>query len=48
MNWLKEAVFVPIGYQGAAQHTYTPNCDGFHESGQCKTNETIYTVVEAK
>lgn len=22
-------------YQGAAQHTYTAICDGFHEPGQC-------------
>jgi hypothetical protein len=29
----------PIGYQGAAQHTYTTACDGFHEPGQCPTSE---------
>jgi hypothetical protein len=29
--------FTPSGYQGAAQHTFTPGCDGFHEPGQCKT-----------
>lgn len=23
------------GYQGAAQHTYTAACDGFHEPGPC-------------
>jgi hypothetical protein len=23
-------------YQGAAQHTYTSGCDGFHEPGRCK------------
>lgn len=26
----------PAGWQGAAQHTYTTGCDGFHEPGQCK------------
>ena len=25
----------PIGWQGAAQHTYTPGCDGFHPPGPC-------------
>lgn len=25
----------PIGYQGAAQHTYTRACDGFHPPGPC-------------
>jgi hypothetical protein len=25
----------PIGWQGAAQHTYTPACDGFHPPGRC-------------
>ncbi len=24
-----------IGYQGAAQHTYTMACDGFHGPGPC-------------
>lgn len=28
--------FVPVGYQGPAQHTYTMTCDGFHAPGQCK------------
>ena len=30
-----DLVFTPIGYQGAAQHTYTRACDGFHEPGPC-------------
>jgi hypothetical protein len=25
----------PIGWQGAAQHTYTRACDGFHAPGPC-------------
>ena len=25
----------PIGWQGAAQHTYTRSCDGFHAPGPC-------------
>lgn len=29
----------PIGCHGAAQHTYTTACDGFHEPGQCPTSE---------
>lgn len=29
----------PVGYQGAAQHTYSPACDGFHEPGQCPRSE---------
>jgi hypothetical protein len=32
---ISAADITPIGYQGAAQHTYTPACDGFHEPGQC-------------
>lgn len=31
--------FTPTGYQGAAQHTYTTACDGFHEPGQCERAE---------
>jgi hypothetical protein len=27
--------YTPAAYQGAAQHTYTAGCDGFHEPGQC-------------
>jgi len=27
--------FTPIGWQGAAQHTYTPACDGLHGPGAC-------------
>lgn len=27
--------FIPTGYQGPAQHTYSKFCDGFHEPGQC-------------
>jgi hypothetical protein len=26
---------IPVGYQGPAQHTYTPDCDGIHEVGPC-------------
>jgi hypothetical protein len=36
--------WTPIGYQGAAQHTYTMACDGFHEPGQCPKSEQPYTV----
>jgi len=31
--------WTPIGYQGAAQHTYTMACDGFHESGPCPPSQ---------
>ncbi len=27
--------YTPIGWQGAAQHTWTPSCDGNHEPGPC-------------
>lgn len=27
--------FTPIGWQGAAQHTYTTACDGLHAPGPC-------------
>ena len=37
--------FTPIGYQGAAQHTYTVNCDGFHPAGSCPPNETVRVDV---
>ena len=33
------AVVTPMGYQGAAQHTYTSTCDGFHEPGQCPRSD---------
>lgn len=29
------ATFTPIGWQGAAQHTYTRPCDGAHPPGPC-------------
>ena len=32
-------VFTPAGYQGAAQHTYTPACDGFHAGGPCPPSQ---------
>ena len=32
---LNMAGWRPIGYQGAAQHTYTMACDGFHVPGPC-------------
>jgi len=34
----------PIGYQGAAQHTYTMACDGFHAPGPCPERQQPYTV----
>ena len=41
---LGEMVFTPVGYQGAAQHTYTPACAGFHEPGPCPPSVQSYTV----
>lgn len=38
MNEMPGIEYTPVGYQGAAQHTYTANCDGFHEPGQCKAS----------
>lgn len=29
----------PVGYQGAARHTYTPACAGFHEAGPCPPSQ---------
>lgn len=34
---------IPAGYQGAAQHTFTFRCDGFHDPGPCP--EQPRTVV---
>ncbi len=34
-----DLAFTPVGYQGAAQHTWTMACDGFHEPGQCPRTE---------
>jgi len=31
--------FTPIGWQGAAQHTYTMACDGIHAPGPCPQPE---------
>ncbi len=39
------ATITPIGWQGAAQHTYTMACDGFHEPGPCPRRQQPYTVV---
>jgi hypothetical protein len=32
---LSMARCTPLGYQGAAQHTWTMGCDGFHDPGPC-------------
>jgi hypothetical protein len=29
-----QAAFTPVGYQGAAAHTFTTGCDGFHPVGE--------------
>ena len=41
---LHELTFTPTGYQGAAQHTYTAACDGFHEPGPCPPSQQPVTV----
>ena len=38
------ATITPIGWQDAAQHTYTMACDGFHEPGPCPERQQPYTV----
>jgi hypothetical protein len=43
---MSEIKVTPVGYQGAAQHTYTLRCDGFHEPGQCKDEAPV--VIEVK
>ncbi len=35
----------PAGWQGAAQHTWTMACDGFHAPGLCPQRQQPYTVV---
>ena len=42
---LSKADITLIGYQGAAQHTYTRACDGFHEPGPCPEREQPNEVV---
>lgn len=41
---LRELTFTPAGYQGAAQHTYTPACAGFHDPGPCPPSVQPVTV----
>src|SRR5690348_4970946 len=36
----------PTGWQGAAQHTYTRACDGFHAPGACPDAARMPTVVD--
>lgn len=36
--------FTPIGYQGAAQHTFTTACAGFHPPGPCPPSQQPVTV----
>jgi hypothetical protein len=31
----EELRITPIGWQGAAQHAWTPGCDGIHAPGPC-------------
>ena len=40
------AAITPSGYQGAAQHTYTPACDGFHEPGPCPEPATPASQIQ--
>jgi hypothetical protein len=40
------ATFTPIGYRGAAQHTYTTACDGFHEPGPCPQIQWPYDYAK--
>ncbi len=35
----------PIGWQGAAQHTYTTACDGLHEPGPCPPGQPPVTIA---
>jgi hypothetical protein len=41
-----EIKMTPVGYQGAAQHTHTRACDGFHEPGRCKDEAPVVIEVE--
>jgi hypothetical protein len=36
------------GYQGPAQHTYTPACDGFHEPGPCPPSQPAVQITRDK
>jgi hypothetical protein len=31
----RKLYWMPVGFQGAVQHTYTRACDGFHAAGAC-------------
>ena len=37
------ATTTAIAYQGAAQHTYTMACDGFHAPGPCPPLPRVWT-----
>jgi len=37
--------YTPAGYQGAAQHTYTTACDGFHDPGPCPGHRLLLTAI---
>jgi hypothetical protein len=41
MDW------TPIGWQGAAQHTWTQVCDGIHPPGPCPQPEHRHYFVMA-
>jgi hypothetical protein len=36
---LNQLDITPIGWQGAAQHTYTPACAGHHAPGPCPPSQ---------
>ena len=36
---LNMAGWTPVGWQGAAQHTYTRACDGHHGPGPCPPSQ---------
>lgn len=46
-EWPAMVTATPIGYQGPAQHTFTPGCDGFHQPGQCKAPPETFRFVPA-
>jgi hypothetical protein len=42
---IRSVEFTPIGWQVAAQHTWTPGCAGHHAPGRCPVAPASHTIL---
>jgi hypothetical protein len=42
---VSSTTITPIGWQGAAQHTWTPGCAGHHAPGPCPEPQVSHSIL---